>query len=703
MAGIFFQPQQPDYRGLWDWNPAQTFLTAQNEIKTMKLKEAESQRLQAKTDLDMRVSDTMLPLQAKLAQAQIASTQAEIGLKGAQAKYYADGKGRAASTAQSRLGVANSIEPMSFYDSVFDDSEQQVIDLDLRGSAPTLNRAPVDTQESLLDGGPLSSFNAEESARDIFSSLPENSVASGPVDLSTLPDNAKLASSGSGMDSTSAQVMNNASAAMGANKTGSTFDLAATADTFYPKLDKQSVSSIKGANERAGVSPVEGLKNRSALAAYEQENAVPALSRIVETFDNRRSQAKAFVEANDNSLNLLAWSSAQSLKAGTGQAFNKFDNDLSRGGYGITAAQVDRVLQKYPSNYSAVDQIAPYLQGSGDIDEAMDRYEQDRKGRVEGDKQRVARQEKLRDNRISILGQSGELTDERKSALAEIDRELNLLRSPEEKYSEFSAVDSEAQSLARGWAKGGDSPTMNYLGEPIDKALDKTTHSQKFEQLVFKGKIPVASAKITDEGKLNIPEEQIALWFKSKGMQMPENTPVRAGVYINNALVPFEFSYSKGKNGAEFSANPLIPISDLSPKPDPALGKTAPATKYDQVAAKEQKDSAFSAAKKQKDELEVEIALLDSKAESVPDETYIPSYTGGVVAMPVRVKSSAAAKQKSAQGFLEKSGELKSRLAGLKEKFPELFTTNQSQPARPVYDPNRAPGDREGKIKWESQ
>jgi len=499
--------------------------------------------------------------------------------------------------------------------------------------------------------------------------------------------------------------MNNASAAMGSNKAGSTFDLAATANSFYPTLDKQSVSSIKGANESAGVSPVEGLKNRSALAAYEQENARPTLSRIVETFDNRRSQAKAFVDANDKSMNLTAWASAQSLKAGAGQALNKFDNDLSRGGYGITAAQVDRVLQKYPSNYSAVEQIAPYLQGSGDIDEAMDRYEQDRKSRVEGDKQRVARQEKLRDNRISILGQSGELTDERKSALAEIDRELNLLRSPEEKYSEFSAVDSEAQNLARGWAKTAKqkNPTVNYLGEPIETALDKTTHGQKFEQLVFKGKIPVASAKITDEGKIDIPEEQIALWFKSKGMQMPENTPVRAGVYINNTLVPFEFSYSKGKNGAKFSANSLIPMEDLSPnKPDPTSDKTAPATKYDGGAAKEQKDSAFSAAKKQKEELEVEIALLDSKAENVPADTWLSGGFGDYGATaPVKVKLSETDKQKSAQGFLKKSGELKSRLQGLKEKFPELFTTTQPLPARPVYDPNKAPGDPEGKIKWE--
>lgn len=683
MAGLFFQPQQPDYRGLWEWNPAQTFIKAKNELEEADLRRAESQRLKAKTDLDMRVTEAMLPHEVDLAKAKISLTNAQVGLAGAQAKYYADGKGRAASIAQSRLGVANSIEPISFYDSVLDDSEQQAIDFDLRGSAPTLNRAPVDTQDSLLDNGPLSSFNAEESGDRIFSSLPETSVTSGPVDLSTLPDNAKLASSGSGMDPTAAKVMNNASAAIESNKAGSTFDLAATADTFYPKLDKQSVGSIKEANEKAGVRQADGLKNASALAAYEQENAKPALSRIVETFDNRRSQAKAFVDANDKSMNLTAWASAQSLKAGAGQAFNKFDNDLSRGGYGITAAQVDRVLQKYPSNYSAVQQIAPYLQGSGDIDEAMDRYEQDRKGRVEGDKQRVARLEKLRDNKISILGQSGELTDERKRALEETDREINLLRSPEEKYSEFSTVNSEAQSLARGWAKVGDSPTMNYLGEPIDKALDKTTHSQKFEQLVFKGSIPVADAKVTDEG-LDGNWDQVAMWFKAKGMEMPPNTPITTGVYINNELVPVRLSYAKGENGVEFTAKPLL--APAIQTPPPGKGKAGPATIYDAGAAKEIKSNSLAEAAKERSQLIERIATLESKANNVPDfneNQFWGSFAPAASKVLGKVSgqaTTAADKQKVAQDIYSGKGyargeginKLKSKLAELEQKFPEL-------------------------------
>jgi len=97
--------------------------------------------------------------------------------------------------------------------------------------------------------------------------------------------------------------------------------------------------------------------------------------------------------------------------------------------------------------------------------------------------------------------------------------------------------------------------------------------------------------------------------------------------------------------------------------------------------------------------LEVEIALLDSNAQNIPDQTYVAGYAGA--GMPVKVNTSAAAKQKSAQRFLKKSGELKSRLQDLKEKFPELFTTTQPLPARPVYDPDKAPGDPEGKIKWE--
>ena len=79
MAGIFFQPQQPDYRGLWDWNPVQTFITAKNELESADLKRAESDRLKAKTDLDMRVTEQMLPLEVNLAKAKIAKTIAEQG------------------------------------------------------------------------------------------------------------------------------------------------------------------------------------------------------------------------------------------------------------------------------------------------------------------------------------------------------------------------------------------------------------------------------------------------------------------------------------------------------------------------------------------------------------------------------------------------------------------------------------------------
>jgi len=649
----------------WDWNPGTTFVGAAKAAHGMMMANQESERLQQKQTLDEEVARTMLPHEVELAKAKIASVQADIGLKGAQAKYYADGKSKAATLLQERLGVAGTIQPLSFYSSEVDD-EPQGVEMGLRSNAPTLNRAPVDTEDTLLENGPLSMFRAEEGSGDI-------------IDFSTLPDNAKLVSSGSGMDSTTANAMNNASAAMGGGKAGAKFDLAAVADTFYPKMDKQSVSGIKDANEQAGVRQVDGLKNRSALASYEQENAKPALARIAERFDTSRAQAKAFVDVNKDSYDLNAWAQAQAVEAGAGQAVNKFDNDLRRGGYGITAAQVDRVLEKYPANYAAVDQIAPYLQGSGDIDLAMARYEQDKTNRLEGDKQRVARVEKLRDSKISILGQSGELTDEKKSVVAEIDRQLDLIRSPQEKLSEFSAVNTEAQSLARGWAKNSVKPTTNHRGEPIESASDKITHGQKFEELVFKGGIPVADAKVTDQG-LDGNWNQVAMWFKEKGMEMPENTPVTTGVYINNSLVPVRVSYTKGKNGAEFSAQPLVPLQDQSPDKGKEAGKTAPATKYDEDAIREQKDSAFSAAKKQKEELEREIGLLGSRAENVPDFTnkgfWGPFAENVSDTLGVKVSgqaTTAADKQKIAQGYVKKSTDLKLKLAGIKEKFPELF------------------------------
>lgn len=642
-------------------------------MQQMDLDRAAEERLREAADMDRLVKETLLPLQVDQAKANILSTQADIGYKGAMANYYATGKAKAATLAQGRLSIANAIEPMSFYKSPTDETPQgPSLNLQTPVSIPQEN----DDDESLLDNL-LGSSNSESL---VFDDLP------GVPDLSRLPNNAKLASNSSGMDPTTYQAMNNASKVL--EDDNKTFDLAATAETFSTRPNPQTASEIKNANIQAGVTPPERLKNKSALAAYMQENEPPSLQALVEDFDTKRAHAKTFIDNNHDSQNLEAWGTAQSLKMGIPSAYSKFDNDLRMGRYGISAAQVDRVLEKYPGNYAAVAQIAPYLQGSGDIDEAMARYEQDKTNRVEGDKMRVARMEKLQDSRITLLGQSGEMTLDKRRALDDLERQIDSLRTPQEKFSQFSAVDSEAQNLARGWAKtaGEKNPTVNYLGEPMDAAADKTTHSQKFQELATSGRIPVATGEIQEEG-VDGNWDQVAMWFKSRGMEMPENTPVTAGVYIKGSLVPFQVSYSKGKNGVEFSARPLTPLSNLpQDKPDLALDKSTPTTKYDADAAKEIKSNSLAEAAKERSQLIERISALESKANNVPDfneNQFWGSFAPAASKVLGKVSgqaTTAADKQKAAQdiysgrGYARGEGinKLKSKLAELEQKFPEL-------------------------------
>lgn len=451
MAGFpTFTPRTANLAPIFqNLNPAASFLVGMKAVRQMDLDQAAEERLRESAEMDRLVKGTLLPLQVEQARANILSTTADIGYKGAMANYYATGKAKAATLAQQRAAIANAIEPMPFYKSQADETPQ----------GPSLNlQTPVYTpqdedEESLLDNFLGSSSDSESS---VFDDL------AGARDLSGLPNNAKLVSSSSGMDPTTYQAMNNASKALEVDK--KTFDLAATAETFSARPNPQTASEIKNANIEAGVTPPERLKSKSALAAYMQESEPPSLQTLVENFDSKRARAKTFIDNNHDSLNANAWGTAQSLKQGIGPAYDKFDNDLRMGRYGISAAQVDRVLQKYPANYAAVAQIAPYLQGSGDIDEAMARYEQDKTNRVQSDRDRVARMEKIQDAKITLLGQSGEITDYKKQTLDELDRQLNLLRTPQEKLSEFSSVDSEAQNLARGWAKTAEEKKPTEIG-----------------------------------------------------------------------------------------------------------------------------------------------------------------------------------------------------------------------------------------------
>lgn len=107
MSRLFFQPQEPDYRGLWDWNPAQTFITAKNELEAADLRQAEADRLRKKDEIDAAVTNTMLPLKVREAEANIALAHAGAQQRSAMAAHYASGEVRKLTAQQKRAEAAN--------------------------------------------------------------------------------------------------------------------------------------------------------------------------------------------------------------------------------------------------------------------------------------------------------------------------------------------------------------------------------------------------------------------------------------------------------------------------------------------------------------------------------------------------------------------------------------------------------------------
>ena len=158
MSRLFFQPQEPDYRGLWDWNPAQTFIQSKNELEAADLRQAEADRLKAKTDLDMRVAETLLPLNVEESRAKIASTYADIGLKAAQAKYWGTDRVKQLTAAQQRFNAASDPEALS--------KGNSLIGTPFSTPTPTETTVPVDTGfENINSSGgfDLTQLDEEES------------------------------------------------------------------------------------------------------------------------------------------------------------------------------------------------------------------------------------------------------------------------------------------------------------------------------------------------------------------------------------------------------------------------------------------------------------------------------------------------------------------------------------------------------------
>jgi hypothetical protein len=179
MAGLFFQPQTPDYRGLWDWNPAQTFIRAKNDLEAADLRQAESDRLRKKDEIDAAVTNTMLPLKVKEAEANIALAMAGAQQRSALAGYYAKDKIKAATNQQIRAEAASDPNAVS--------KGQSYIGNPFSSPAQKETPAPASTPSFNFDwagGGDLSSLGEDST---LFDDLPAASLEPENYNISSDP------------------------------------------------------------------------------------------------------------------------------------------------------------------------------------------------------------------------------------------------------------------------------------------------------------------------------------------------------------------------------------------------------------------------------------------------------------------------------------------------------------------------------------
>lgn len=289
MAGIFFQPQQPDYRGLWDWNPVQTFITAKNELESADLKRAESERLRKKDEIDAAVTNTMLPLKVREAEANIALTMARMGESGARAQYLANSEGKELSDRKKKYNALNDPDALS--------KGNSLIGTPFSTSAPTETTVPVDTGfENINSSGgfDLTQLDEEESPflTQFAGELPNPATSLEPnnYDISRTSGEMSADMNGGAMQLPQVSEKDAAEIKNMARGSGAQADMARSVDLRGSKspLDELSRNPLDDFNDTLA-------ENSGAFASTKKvvkEPTPPSLGQQISAFNNWSSSAK---------------------------------------------------------------------------------------------------------------------------------------------------------------------------------------------------------------------------------------------------------------------------------------------------------------------------------------------------------------------------------------------------------------------------
>jgi hypothetical protein len=290
MSRLFFQPQEPDYRGLWDWNPAQTFITAKNELESADLKRAESERLRKKDEIDAAVTNTMLPLKVREAEANIALTMARMGESGARAQYLANSEGKELSDRKKKYNALNDPDALS--------KGNSLIGTPFSTSAPTETTVPVDTGfENINSSGgfDLTQLDEEESPflTQFAGELPNPATSLEPnnYDISRTPGEMSADMNGGAMQLPQVSEKDAAEIKNMARGSGAQADMARSVDLRGSKspLDELvSRNPLDDFNDTLA-------ENSGAFASTKKvvkEPAPPSLGQQISAFNNWSSSAK---------------------------------------------------------------------------------------------------------------------------------------------------------------------------------------------------------------------------------------------------------------------------------------------------------------------------------------------------------------------------------------------------------------------------
>lgn len=576
MAGIFFQPQQPDYRGLWDWNPVQTFITAKNELESADLKRAESERLKAKTDLDMRVTEQMLPLEVNLAKAKIAKTIAEQGYLNSRAN----------------KDIENSTAELYY-------QGYQSGDLDrlLPTSAPS--SSPRSGSSSVLDSGSVLSPSSGGAGGDFSSfSLPSSLTSFAPNDqpqvldeiARKIPDEQVAAVTNPPPDRMMASL----------NGAGTPVDLPRSKRVTNKADwddDPRTVGDLETSNPLTSLQiPEEKRKelaelNKSSGAlnpSKEEVSAAPKPQGVGELLISqygkiRRAEEIAGKSKGDAKARMLglAYGGRDDLGAQVASALNLADRSL-----GSNAAEI---LLKSPNGQirdaGAINKIVALVDKGLGVGEAADIYEATRKNELANMFKDPAKDDSTENYQKAVttaktlheMASNTEDPDRSERYRREADALINNYVPPQVRRQMY--IQDQADIFTginpQSWSDG----TRNYKGVTVSKempASEKITVGERFNKEAGRA-FPVVSGKVVGS-ELDVDDEDIAAvsaWFQQKGLPVPEGN-FFAGVRIktDKGLEAYPVQLNLKTKGAFTMVN--LPSQSAAPKPKSSTSTSEP-------------------------------------------------------------------------------------------------------------------------------